>query len=266
MQHVIIPPPPALAHVVKCFWSFETHVTNGDKLVVSTFVNDSTGMTFVLDRSNPLFRATVEGQSTRPRVYTPVASMAAMGVQFHTGALPKLFGFDAYSFLDQEIPLGDVYTTNITERLIECTSLEARIFLLSEFLLSLCSSRQMDPLILTCLDAIRASDQVPRVSELLAMTNVSERTLERRFLNVIGVSPRHFLGVARFQRTLRHLRLTPEPRLTEVFHNMGYYDQPHFSREVRRFSGHSPSALHRKLMKHPVNQTGSTSYLVEITS
>ena len=232
--------------------------------MISTFVNDSTGMTFVLDTTNPLFRATVEGQSVRPRVYTPVSSVNAMGVQFHTGVLPHLFRFDANEFIDQEISLSDLYKSDLQEKLLESNSLEKRIQLLCEFIKSINrSDRSIDPLIASSLESIR-HQPLPRVRELLKTVRTSERQLERRFLKTIGVTPRHFLSVARFQRTLHYLKQTHDPYFTTLCFDMGYYDQAHFSKEIRRLSGYSPKELHRKLIKHAVNQKGSTSYLIDV--
>lgn len=264
MNHVIIPPPPELAHLVKCFWSFETNVPPGRSLMISTFVNDSTGMTFVLDKTNPLFRATVEGQSVRPRVYTPVSSVNAMGVQFQTGVLPHLFRFDANEFIDQEISLSDLYKSDLQEKLLEANSSEKRIQLLCAFIKSLNRrDSRLDPLIASSLESIRV-ECMPRVHELLKTLGVSERQLERKFLKSIGVTPRHFLSVARFQRTLHYLKRTHDPYFTTLCFDMGYYDQAHFTKDIRRLSGYTPKELHRKLMKHAVNQKGSTSYLIEI--
>lgn len=65
----------------------------------------------------------------------------------------------------------------------------------------------------------------------------SERTLERHFKTVIGVSPKTFTALARFQKTLQ----TTNPQI--MLDQLGYYDQSHFIHEFKRFSGLSPQKL-----------------------
>jgi AraC-like DNA-binding protein len=68
---------------------------------------------------------------------------------------------------------------------------------------------------------------------------VGLRTLQRRFLDHLGVSPRQHLRYLRFERA-RQLLLQHNHRFADVAVIAGYSDQAHFVREFRRFSGVTP--------------------------
>lgn len=69
-------------------------------------------------------------------------------------------------------------------------------------------------------------------------TSVS--TLERLFRRHIGVSPRTLLRVKRHQRVWNHLHAHPDQTWTELLSDLGYFDQSHFIREFKAFTGKTP--------------------------
>lgn len=69
----------------------------------------------------------------------------------------------------------------------------------------------------------------------------SERQLERRFLARVGVTPKRFAMLRRFERAVALLPTAPS--LTSVALEAGYYDQSHFIREARRLTGTAPGGL-----------------------
>lgn len=68
---------------------------------------------------------------------------------------------------------------------------------------------------------------------------VGLRTLQRRFMDHLGVSPRQHLRYLRFERA-RQLLLRRDHRSADIAVIVGYSDQAHFVREFRRFSGVTP--------------------------
>lgn len=90
--------------------------------------------------------------------------------------------------------------------------------------------------------AIEAEGGLERMAELCDRTGVSARQLDRLFRAHLGFSPKTFARVVRFQRGLTRLMRDPGCTLAQVAAECGYYDQPHFVREFRAFSGTTPSA------------------------
>ncbi|MBC8082760.1 MAG: AraC family transcriptional regulator [Hymenobacter sp.] len=87
---------------------------------------------------------------------------------------------------------------------------------------------------------------------------ISGRYLERLFGQAVGVSPKYFCRIIRFQQTFRWLERTDS--LTAVAATCGYYDQAHFIRDFRHFTGTTPSAFRRA--SGPI----STAFLAETSS
>ena len=83
-----------------------------------------------------------------------------------------------------------------------------------------------------------------RVDDLAAVAGVSARQLQRQFAVHVGLSPKRFLRVLRFQQVLAALR---EPSATaanwaDVAAQHGFYDQAHFINDFKHFTGETPGA------------------------
>jgi AraC-like DNA-binding protein len=80
------------------------------------------------------------------------------------------------------------------------------------------------------------------VRGLSRAAGLSPRQLERRFHDHVGIPPKHFLRVVRFQEVLRSLRGPARPDWARLAADHGFYDQAHFIRDFRAFTGTTPSA------------------------
>jgi AraC-like DNA-binding protein len=275
MKHLILQPPPPLRAYVKYFWTFEVTGNDNKHLQIGTFVNDSSGITIqhnngrsAIKESGAFIPASmVYGISTQSKVHYPVSAFKAIGVLFQPYAMSEIFGVDAADFTDQEIHLNDLAGWNIYDAILNTPDLHKQIDLLSGFLLQLVSQNihRGDGLIKQCVADIQTKKGLVTVAHLLEKYAISERQLERRFMATIGVSPRHYLKVTRFGEVLSLLKSTDTINLAEVAHALNYSDQAHFIRHVKQLSGLTPKVLQKKLLEVPVNQVGSTPYLLGTT-
>jgi AraC-like DNA-binding protein len=80
---------------------------------------------------------------------------------------------------------------------------------------------------------------------LAARCGMSWRTLERRFLREVGLTPKTYQRVVRFRRAFRMLGETGPGAGARIAARAGYYDQAHLIRDFRRFAGASPSSFFR---------------------
>ena len=69
---------------------------------------------------------------------------------------------------------------------------------------------------------------------------LSERGLQRKFNQHVGISPKMFSRVCRFQASLSQLRKSDFENLSDIAFDNGYSDQSHFIRTFREFAGFSP--------------------------
>jgi AraC-like DNA-binding protein len=78
------------------------------------------------------------------------------------------------------------------------------------------------------------------VADLATASGVSQRQVERLFARHLGIPPKTVGRIVRFQGALRSLMADPGCPLGELAAGAGYYDQAHFIRDFRRFSGGVP--------------------------
>src|SRR3569832_1390228 len=78
------------------------------------------------------------------------------------------------------------------------------------------------------------------VKKLANQYGISERYIQRLFLDGTGLTPRSFFNVRRFTKSV-NLVLSSQMPLTSVAYGCGYYDQAHFIKEFKKFTGITPS-------------------------
>jgi AraC-like DNA-binding protein len=87
-----------------------------------------------------------------------------------------------------------------------------------------------------------------RVAALARELGWSERRLERAFAEQIGVSPKVFARLARFDALMASVRRGAHTTWAETAHAFGFADQSHLVRDVRQFSGVPPSTASLHLL------------------
>jgi AraC-like DNA-binding protein len=94
------------------------------------------------------------------------------------------------------------------------------------------------------------------VKDLLEAFHISERQFERRFTQTVGLTPHVYLRVKRFNEALRLIKTRRFERLTDVASALNFSDQSHFIRDIKAFSGMTPTSLSQKVDDFYHEQTG----------
>jgi AraC-like DNA-binding protein len=103
------------------------------------------------------------------------------------------------------------------------------------------AARSPDALVVTACARLGSPDDA-RIAALARHLDTSARTLERRFVAEVGLTPKRFARIARVQRSLAALAV-PGARAAAVAHAMGYSDQAHFTRELVALAGVRPGEV-----------------------
>lgn len=84
-----------------------------------------------------------------------------------------------------------------------------------------------------------------RIGDVASEACLSERQLGRLFASFVGLSPKDYLRLQRYHKTLADMKRSclDDVTLTEIAWRNGYYDLSHFSSDFRKISGYSPSRL-----------------------
>lgn len=164
-----------------------------------------------------------------------------MGIVFHSGGFAP-FAFDAVdAFSNQSISLEDVWGTaarELRDRLRQASSPGAKFRILEDFLLHAFMPRiANNRLVQFALSRFARDSAVSRVKEVARETGWSMRYFSQMFRENVGLSPKVWCRIQRFQRAVQQLHSGADLPWAELALDCGYYDQSHFANEFRAFSG-----------------------------
>ena len=174
-------------------------------------------------------------------------SFRTFGVSFQPAALKPVFGLNAHELAHQNICITHLTKTSLTEQLVNCSHLQQQVACISGFLLAQVRRHQGENKKVAY--AAAALQQGANLSRVRHDLNLSERSLERLFHTHIGITPVLFARICRFQASLALLRQGRSHSLTAIAHSLGYYDQSHFIRDFKLFSGASPRIYLRQAIE-----------------
>jgi AraC-like DNA-binding protein len=163
-------------------------------------------------------------------------------------ALQTLLGVNASALTNQWVDLSEFSTGDLNMQLFEARNEQVRLTLLTTFLASkLRQATTHDRLIEESLRIIHNNAGRATVRYLHECLNISERQFEKRFSQTVGLSPQFYIRVKRFTEAIRLMKTRHYERLTDVAHALNYYDQSHFIRDIKAFSGITPKSLFQKV-------------------
>jgi AraC-like DNA-binding protein len=79
-----------------------------------------------------------------------------------------------------------------------------------------------------------------RIQDLEDKFRISRRWLEKQFSAQVGVSPKEFARVTRFNALLNQIFTDPSVSLNILLDDFGYYDQSHLNKDFNEFTGQTP--------------------------
>jgi AraC-like DNA-binding protein len=158
---------------------------------------------------------------------------------FRPGGLGPWLRERAELFFEQSVSLGDLWPMEAwRDRLRDLkTTPEITLQILDEMLCERASARERRDHVRGALNLLRSLS----VRETARTLGISERRLHSIFSEDVGLSPKQWSRVRRFQRALRALHQGCDMRWAELAATCGYADQAHFSRDFRSFSGIDPT-------------------------
>lgn len=82
------------------------------------------------------------------------------------------------------------------------------------------------------------------ISGIAKKQRISVRSLERRFKLYVGISPKEFANIVRFQYAYSAIiQSTQTHNLSDIAFEFGYYDHAHLANEIKKYTGHAPSQI-----------------------
>lgn len=247
-------PAPLLQPYVKTFWTGEFNAEGNSLLAQQVVPNGYIELIFHLDSDHCLLYQnntweksptyTLIGLFTKPYEVRFNKKVKVFGIRFKPEGIYNLFGIPASefsaSYLDMENVLSRQFKT-FTSQIHEAQSIDKMIMATEEFLLHNLKQTSNDIYYLNyAAESIRKTYGILRIEELMQKVFISQRQLEREFKQKIGVTPKHYMRIARMNEINRILTTGDFNRLTTLSYLNGFSDQAHFIREFKQFMGIPP--------------------------
>jgi AraC-like DNA-binding protein len=188
------------------------------------------------------------GTGTEPSVMNyKNGSYTTIQIVLKPYALKTLFGLNAAELTNGYVELNEFAKDDLNAQLMDSGTTRDGLASLIGFLVAkFRQANTRDRLVEESLCLIHQNIAAISVKFLLEALHISERQFERRFSQSVGVSPQSYIRVKRFNEAIRLLKNGSFTKLTDIAHTLNFYDQSHFIREIKAFSGLTPTRLTRQ--------------------
>lgn len=186
------------------------------------------------------------GQTVKPINICTYGHVNAIVFILYPYVIRSLFGIHADELRDSCIDfelLPFPGRKDIKEQLFSSATTEGRIEVLSRFLLDIIARKKVavdERLTYATFCLARSNGDLP-LKVLRTDIQLSERSFERKFREHVGISPRLYARICRFQSAMMQLRSEDYSKLTDIAYDNGYADQSHFTRTFQEFTGYTPT-------------------------
>lgn len=248
MRYEEFEPTPDLSDVVNSYWSFsvpeDTPMPFDHRVVPDGMIS----LAYIRSR---YFEA-VSYVGPRTEAFNPPTRPgdSVWGIRFQPGAVRGLFGVLPAVLRDQH---GDARTVfpdfagTLFDRLKTVSGPEAAAGLFDEMLLKAVKEKGFRPDPLTpAIWRVGETDQT--VSAIAAAAGLSERQFRRRFIELVGLTPKEFARIRRLRRSAIKM-VEDSLGWAAIAAESGYADQAHLSRDYTRMMGVTPTSLAERLAR-----------------
>jgi len=167
------------------------------------------------------------------------------GVAFKPGGTPAFFPIPAQEMRDADIPVellwGRRRASELREQLLEAASPARKLDVLERALADAWRPPAMHPGVAFALRTFSEWPETARVGMLADSAGLSTKRFIERFKILVGLPPKSYCRILRFQRALACAEMGGPVNWTRVALDCGYFDQAHFIHDFRSFAGITPT-------------------------
>ncbi len=256
----VLIPPLELEDFVECFWDLampasdaqsepEIVLPDGKTELIVHFGDDFLKLELNPENKKEKYvrqaRVLMSGQLTERILLRPSGRVGVVSVRFKAAGAARFFDLPYEEIVDQVIDFSK-FEKEIAETLARkiqtATSPAQRFQVLQDLLTERLQKQESkeDIFVRQACRYITQSEGSYSVQELVKLIGFSERQLERKFKQQVGLTPKLLSRIMRFQKFIALSKTNNRLTLTEAGMSCGYYDQSHFIRDFTKFSGVSP--------------------------
>ena len=254
MNYQTFKPHPDLMSLVDCYWTLEIPAENdaGRQRIIP---DGCIEMAFILGDDIKRYtsenefilqpRAMVLGQTIEPFYIEPTGFVNTFAVRFYPYGFANFVTIPIKNLVNKETPIellfGEKTAKKLEKSIIQATDNKQRIEIIENFLLEKLNAKTtIDKIVKTTIDTLFLTKGSASINNVLKEDLSKRRQLERKFQKLIGISPKQLAKVVRLQTALNILLNKESKSLTEIAYKSDYYDQAHFIKDFKEFTGTTP--------------------------
>lgn len=256
MHYQEFQPNSILSKFIECFWLLESSDKKSqtepqkilpDGCIELLFHFKSLNRRFISDdESIAEPRSFFSGQIKRSIMIQSTGAVGVLGVRFRPAGAYPFLRLPIVELTEKVIDLTEIWGRvgrELNSRILESTTNQERIRHVECFLLNRLDQKIAEDVIVrqALVEIIRAKGQTS-IDFLMRNIGISGRHLERKFDQLVGLTPKTFSRIIRFQNVFDLLNKNNFQHLTIFALQCGFYDQAHFIHEFKEFTGQSPTA------------------------
>ncbi|USG64364.1 helix-turn-helix transcriptional regulator [Brevibacillus ruminantium] len=236
-----------LESYVACYWTLDANVSERNHL--HRIIPDGcVDIIFDLNASSSTNAAFAVGLMTTYETINLTVNQSLFGIRFFSDTARRLIRYPVSELMSYHVFLEEIWGSEgkfIAEEVTSANNRSEMIERVETLLIRLLLQNESnsDQLLQSSMKYMYASQGTISVRMLSEKLGYSERKVRRTFQKELGISPKELLDILRFQYMLREMKKGVPSRLTDLALNYGFYDQPHFNRNFKRFYGLTPGQV-----------------------
>jgi AraC-like DNA-binding protein len=247
-------PTDQLRHYIKYFVVSENAVKTEYKVFPSTglvigFQYRGQLLAMKDEAEDKLAAAGITGISDSYKIFRNSANIGTILVYFTEIGLAHFASHPAHELFNLSVSLEDVFdkkSVSETEEKLTCARTDKqRIHIVERFLLSQLKGNETDKLIVEAVKIIYQAKGTIRIKELNERLFISQSPFEKRFRKLVGTTPKKFASIVRFNAVLDSLGNTRS--LTDICYDNNFFDQAHFIKNFKQYTGDTPENFRRSV-------------------
>lgn len=190
----------------------------------------------------PLSISGVSGLADHSRTFKNSPDIGTVLIFFKEAGAAPFFRQPLHELFSESVSLDNFMLRSelllLEEQLAEAKTDTKRIAVVEHFLINRLTNIEPDKLVLAALGLIHESKGNIRVTELMEQLHISQSPLEKRFRQAVGATPKKFASIVRLKNVIQQYDTINS--LTELGYEAGFYDQAHFIKQFKTFTGDTP--------------------------
>lgn len=193
-------------------------------------------------------RCFVIGQLTEILEIEPTGATGIFAVRFNPEGFHPFSALPLKDLENKAVDLNTVFGKQgmeIEKAILHAETTEERIRLAEDFLLNLLKENAViDRIVSSTVETIVTANGRLPIGELSDQLQIHRRQLERKFASTIGLSPKQLSRVVRLQTVIKRLLTNDFTNLSALAHEEEYFDQAHFIKDFKEFTGLTPKEFY----------------------